>query len=180
MAKDKDQASDDVSLFRTAMKGVRILDTEKQAPRKNPPPPRAVQRRRDFDDALLEMASGHFDYTELERGDEAYFQRPGVSRTVVRRLRRGQLAVQAELDLHGMALAEAREELAGFIRRCQTKSITCVRIIHGKGHRSPGRNPILKPNVAAWLSRWDDVLAFATSRPVDGGSGALYVLLKTR
>ena len=180
MTKDKDEASDDVSLFRTAMKDVRILDTEKQAPRKKPPPPQAIQSRRDSEDALIEMASGHFDFAELERGDEAYFQRPEVSRSVVRRLRRGQIAVQAELDLHGMALAEAREELAGFTHRCQTKGITCVRVIHGKGHRSPGRNPVLKPNVAAWLSKWDGVLAFATSRPVDGGSGALYVLLKTR
>ena len=178
--KDDDKPSDDTHLFRDAVKGVKRLDPGKLAPRPKPPAPLPVQSRLDSQAALTEMASGQFDFEELEYGDEAHFQRPGITRTVMRRLRRGQFAVQAELDLHGLAVAEAKTELAEFIRHSCQRGHGCVRVIHGKGHRSPGKMPVLKPKVSTWLSKWDDVVAFATARPVDGGTGALYVLLKRR
>jgi DNA-nicking Smr family endonuclease len=177
MAEERDNDAE-FALFRDAMRDVRRLNANNQVVRTTRPPAIPLQSRRDAAEALREMASGNFDYSNLEYGDEAFFQRPCVSRTDMRKLRRGQFSVQAELDLHGFALDDAKSALAAFIDHCTSRGMGCVRIIHGKGHRSPGKTPVLKPNVANWLSRWDAVNAFATARPVDGGTGALYVLLK--
>ncbi len=174
-----DNPADDTSLFRSAMKDVRRTETDTLVVRKTPPPPTPAQSRRDDDDVLAEMANGELNYEELEYGDEAFFKRPGISRMVMRKLRRGQFAVQAEIDLHGLGTTEAKANLSAFLRRCSERGMVCVRVIHGKGHRSPGKMPVLKPKVAHWLSRWDNVSAYASARPVDGGTGALYVLLKT-
>lgn len=179
MTKDKRSDRDtDFELFRDAVKGVRPLNADQHVVRRAPPPAVPLQSRRNQAEALGEMAAGHFDYETLEYGDEAFFQRPSVNRTTMRKLRRGQYAVQAELDLHGYVADEAKAALAEFIDRCSVRGLSCVRVIHGKGHRSPGKTPVLKPKVASWLARWDAVLAFATARPVDGGTGALYVLLR--
>lgn len=178
MSKDDKNRKDDVELFRNAMKDVRPLAKERLVVRKAPPAPLPVQSDRDRDAALAEMAGGRLDFEELEYGDEAFFQRPGISRAIMRKLRRGHFAVQAEFDLHGLSVVEAKSNLAAFVHRCSDSGMACVRIIHGKGHRSPGKMPILKPKVARWLSQWDEVLAFSSARPIDGGTGALYVLLK--
>jgi DNA-nicking Smr family endonuclease len=177
--KDKDP-TDDSDLFRSAMKGVRLLETGKHVISKKPPAPIPSQLQQDRQQVLAEMASGELDFEELESGDEGLFQRPGISRSVLRKLRRGQFSVQSELDLHGLTVTEAHAELSAFLGRCSARGMVCVRIIHGKGRRSPGKMPILKPRVFAWLSKWDDVAAFCSARPVDGGTGALYVLLKNR
>jgi DNA-nicking Smr family endonuclease len=170
----------DTDLFRHAMKDVRPLASDTLIVRKKPPAPSPVQSRRDAADVVNEMANGRFDHEELEYGDEAIFQRPSVSRSVMRKLRRGQFAVQAELDLHGLAVADAKSNLAAFIHGCSDRGMVCVRVIHGKGHRSPGKMPVLKPKVARWLSQWNNVAAYVSARPVDGGTGALYVLLRRR
>jgi DNA-nicking Smr family endonuclease len=181
MGNDNDKNREaDTDLFRHAMKDVRRLATDTLVVRKKPPAPSPVQSRRETDDVLDEMANGRFDHEELEYGEEAIFQRPRVSRTVMRKLRRGQFAVQAELDLHGLVVADAKSNLAAFIHGCSDRGMVCVRVIHGKGHRSPGKMPVLKPKVVRWLSQWDNVLAFVSARPVDGGTGALYVLLRRR
>jgi DNA-nicking Smr family endonuclease len=86
--------------------------------------------------------------------------------------------VQAEIDLHGMTLAEARPRLEAFVRRSASSNKHCVRIVHGKGLGSGDRGPVLKAAVNRWLRRWDVVLAFTSARQVDGGTGAVYVLLQ--
>jgi DNA-nicking Smr family endonuclease len=85
--------------------------------------------------------------------------------------------MQAELDLHGFNRAEAALALRDFLADCRARGLTGVRVIHGKGRRSANEGPILKPAVAGWLRRRSEVMAFCSARPVDGGSGALYVLL---
>ena len=125
-----------------------------------------------------EMLSGDFELSELETGDELWFARPGLQHQVLRKLRRGRTSVGAELDLHGMIVAEAHQAVDGFIRRVREANIRCVRIIHGKGNGSLHQRPILKGKVDVWLRRRDEVLAFASARPEDGGTGAVYVLLK--
>jgi DNA-nicking Smr family endonuclease len=77
-------------------------------------------------------------------------------------------------------LEQARAELKGFISECATRRLACVRVVHGKGSRSGPEGPILKPSVHYWLALWDSVLAFVSAQPRHGGSGAVYVLLKTR
>jgi DNA-nicking Smr family endonuclease len=112
-------------------------------------------------------------------GNEALsFQRAGVRIQVMRRLRRGLYPIDDELDLHGLSQAAARSELADFIARSRDRGCRCVRIVHGKGHRSGARGPVLKIAVNLWLRRLPDVMAFVSARAMDGGAGAVYVLLR--
>jgi DNA-nicking Smr family endonuclease len=106
------------------------------------------------------------------------FQRAGVRIQSMRRLRRGLYPVEDELDLHGFNQAEARRRLADFLARSRDGGCRCVRIVHGKGYRSGARGPVLKTAVNLWLRRHEDVMAFVSARAIDGGAGAVYVLLR--
>jgi len=106
------------------------------------------------------------------------FQRAGVRTQVVRRLRRGLYPVDDELDLHGLSQSAARSQLADFIAHSRDRGYRCVRVIHGKGYRSGARGPVLKTAVNLWLRRHADVMAFVSARAIDGGAGAVYVLLR--
>ena len=96
----------------------------------------------------------------------------------MRRLRRGHYRVESELDLHGLTVPEAKQALRDFLSRVIARQSRCVRIIHGKGRGSGPRGPVLKKAVNVILRRTDAVVAFCTARPVDGGTGAIYVLLQ--
>jgi DNA-nicking Smr family endonuclease len=115
----------------------------------------------------------------LGGGDALSFQRAGVRTQVVRRLRRGLIPIEDELDLHGLSQTAARYQLAEFLTHSRTAGRRCVRIIHGKGYRSGARGPVLKTAVDLWLRRHLDVMAFTSARAIDGGTGAVYVLLRT-
>lgn len=106
------------------------------------------------------------------------FQRAGVRTQVMRKLKRGLYPADDELDLHGLTQVAARERLAEFLSLSRSSGMRCVRIIHGKGYRSGARGPVLKTAVNAWLRRHLDVMAFVSARAIDGGTGALYVLLR--
>jgi DNA-nicking Smr family endonuclease len=106
------------------------------------------------------------------------FHRAGVRVQVMRRLRRGLYPTEDELDLHGLTQTAARDSLADFIARSRDSGRRCVRIIHGKGYRSGARGPVLKTAVDLWLRRHTDVMAFTSARAIDGGTGAVYVLLR--
>ncbi len=106
------------------------------------------------------------------------FRRPGVRTQVLRRLRRGLFPIEDQLDLHGLTQTAARDYLAEFIAQNRNAGHRCVRIIHGKGYRSGARGPILKIAVNSWLKHHGDVMAFTSARPIDGGTGAVYVLLR--
>lgn len=108
------------------------------------------------------------------------YQRSGVQRGVLRRLQRGHYAVEDELDLHGMTVRDAARRLAAFLAGARRERVSCVRIIHGKGLSSPGMQPVLKPQVQSWLCAHEAVLAYTPARDRDGGSGALYALLRSR
>ena len=146
-----------------------------------PLPPLPISRLRDEREVILESMEDPTRWHEdVESGDEASFIRPGLSRQTIRRLRRGDWRIQAELDLHGLVRAEAKVELAEFLHECGRQGVRCIRIIHGKGLRSPNREPVLKHHVRHWLAQRDEVLAFVTARPVEGGGGATVVLLRGR
>lgn len=134
----------------------------------------------DEQQVLADMVSDYFEPADLETGEELYYRRDGVQQAVLRKLRRGQFQVGGILDLHGMTVAVARETLATFLHRARRDSLSCVRIIHGKGNRSRHRGPILKQKLNHWLRQRDEVLAFCSARLMDGGTGALYVLLRRR
>jgi DNA-nicking Smr family endonuclease len=146
------------------------------APAGTPPEPR--QRQRDEQAALRESISDQFDASTLLHVDEHLsFCRSGIGPDVAARLRRGQWAVQGQIDLHGLRSDEAREALGQFLRNARRAGWRCVRVVHGKGLGSPGKAPVLKGKVHGWLAQKDDVLAFVQARPPQGGAGALLVLL---
>lgn len=180
MADKKRPTPDESAIFRDAVGPVKKLRQKRVEPARRRPPPRPAKRLEDERQVLHDSLSDHYDSSELETGEELLFARPGIQHTQLRKLRRGQFAISAELDLHGMTVPAARVALQRFLRDCRDRGVACVRIIHGKGHGSPNRQPVLKTRVNAWLRQWDDVLAFCSARPVGGGSGACYVLLKRR
>ncbi|MDR2154780.1 MAG: Smr/MutS family protein [Burkholderiaceae bacterium] len=141
-------------------------------------PPEARQRQRDEQAALRESISDEFDASTLLDVDEHLsFRRAGIGPDVAARLRRGQWAVQGQIDLHGLRVDQAREALGQFLHHAKSAGWRCVRVVHGKGLGSPGRTPVLKGKVHGWLAQKKEVLAFVQARPVDGGAGALLVLL---
>ncbi|KHD07043.1 DNA mismatch repair protein MutS [Candidatus Thiomargarita nelsonii] len=170
----------DSALFREAMRGVKPLKTDK-LPLTNPPP-KPIPKQRYLDEALVheEMLSDNYDLAELETGEQLLFARPGVQHRVLAKLRRGQFSINAELDLHGMIVREARVEVGNFLHDCYNSQIRCARIVHGKGHGSWQKQPILKKKLNKWLQQRDEVLAFCSARSVDGGTGAVYVLIKRK
>ncbi len=172
-------SDDDNELFRRMMRDAKPLRSGPRgdAPKKKPPP-KARFSRADERRALGESLEADIDTIESANGDGLRYHRPHVGRRTMRRLARGKYAVQAEIDLHGMTVAEARPRLADFIDYSVKQGLTCVRIVHGKGLGSGQRGPVLKNAVNRWLRKWDTVLAFVSARQVDGGTGAIYVLLR--
>ena len=169
---------EDDAALRAALAGVRRLHHDTVDLRPPAPPPVPTQSRRDQRSVLEEMMMQDPGEGEMETGDELIFQREGVQNSVMRKLRRGQFAIQGHIDLHGLTTPEAKTSLASFLMDCFQRGHRCVRIVHGKGLRSPGQIPVLKPKVSHWLSQRDEVLAFISTPATDGGTGAIYVLLK--
>jgi len=170
----------DGALFKRAVGQVHGLpDTGRAEVRTARPQPVAARRQQDEQNVLRESLSDEFDVESLLETDESLsWRRPELGIDVVRKLRRGVWALQGELDLHGMRTDEAREQTSQFLRDVQLKGLRCVRIVHGKGLGSPGRQPVLKDKVRRWLVQSDRVLAFVQARADEGGIGALVVLLK--
>jgi DNA-nicking Smr family endonuclease len=171
------QDDDDDNLFRKAVGDARPLKQDRLSPRPKRRKPVPQQRLRDEREVVASLLSD--DYSpDVETGEDLLFVRTGLQQRVLRKFRRGQYAIEAELDLHGCTVPEAREQVATFLRRMREGGKRCVRIIHGKGLSSEGKLPVLKSKVNGWLRQKDEVLAFCSARPQDGGTGAVYVLLK--
>ncbi|WP_431275496.1 Smr/MutS family protein [Variovorax ureilyticus] len=143
-----------------------------------PPAPLPVQQQLDEQRVLRESLSDEFDVSTLLDADDAMsFRRPGINTDVTRKLRAGEWSIQRQIDLHGMRTDEAREALGAFIRDAYKQGLRCVRVVHGKGLGSPGRQPVLKAKVQRWLIQKNETLAFVQAKPAEGGAGALVVLL---
>jgi len=143
-----------------------------------PVPPVPTQRHKDEQAVLRDALSDEFDVSTLLDTDEALsFRRPGIGPDVTRKLRKGDWAIQREIDLHGLRSDEARVALAEFIRDAHRQGLRCVRVVHGKGLGSPGKTPVLKNKVHSWLVQKSQVMAFVQAKPAEGGAGALVVLL---
>ena len=174
-----DKKTTDGDLFREAMADVRPL---RPADRIEPVAKRPVAnpRQRELDDrkALQELLS-HGDLEEHETGEELLYLRPGYQRRLLRRLRRGQYSVADTIDLHHMDVATARQVLLDFVEMALDRRQSCIRVIHGKGLRSRDL-PRLKQLTSRMLRKHPRVIAFASCRPVDGGTGATDVLLSAR
>jgi len=162
--------------FREAVADVQPLKRRKRAELKRPaaaPVPR--QRQRDEAAALAESLAGPLSADEvLDADDQQSFLRNGVARQTLRKLRRGQLTIQASIDLHGLTREQASSAVDEFLGWCLARGQRCVRIVHGKGLG------VLRESLRRWLPRREEVLAYCQAPANDGGSGALLVLLKIK
>lgn len=181
--KHQQEASDggisaaDSAVFRQAMGAVETLpDKHRRAPYKPAPSARPQQTLADEQAVIEQLLDAP--PIDIETGDNLSWRRDGLQLSVLRKLRRGHYSCQAELDLHGLTVALARQALAQFLHDARTRDWRCVRIVHGKGLRSGNRGPVLKARVGGWLRRRDEVLAFCSTPDHDGGTGAIYVLLR--
>ncbi len=142
------------------------------------PSPRPLQQDLDDEAVMQESMSDEFDITTLlDADDQLSFRRPGIGTDVTRKLRKGEWSIQGQIDLHGLRSDEARNAMGQFIRDAKRMGWRCVRVVHGKGLGSPGKEPVLKSKVQRWLVQKNEVLAFVQAKPSDGGGGALLVLL---
>ncbi len=180
---EAERAQREQALFRhlvgpvVPLKDTGLVEPAALRPQKPEPVPRS--RLLDEQAVLREALSDEFDVESLLETDaELAYARPGVGPDVLRRLRRGEWTIQAELDLHGMRRDAARESMGAFIREAVRHGLRCVRVVHGKGLGSPGREPVLKGKVRSWLVQKNEVMAFVQAKGSDGGAGALIVLLK--
>lgn len=169
---------DDAALFRDAIGPVRPLahvpDVAPPAPRPAPEPRQQIDDERE---ALRESQFDPFAHAELALGDALEYLKDGHSPRLLRRLKRGQYAVQDEIDLHHMTAAQAEQVLRAFLNEARRGRRLSLRIVHGKGLRSGDEAPVLKNLVDRMLRQRADVLAFASTRPQHGGTGAVLVLL---
>jgi DNA-nicking Smr family endonuclease len=176
----KKQSDSVDAAFRAAVSDVKPLAQTPQPAGLAKPKPRARLRKRaqDAHDTLDELMPLVASASPEDAVAALTFQRAGVRAQVMRKLRRGLYPTEDELDLHGATQAEARARLNEFLAVSRDAGRRCVRIIHGKGYRSGARGPVLKTAVDLWLRRHTDVMAFTSARAIDGGTGAVYVLLR--
>lgn len=179
-------AKSEEEIFLAEMAGTAPLGTPQKKSRVRSPANLEAPVRRPSEDAevvaqLADLVAGEgpFDIADSDEYIEGLAD--GVDRDILRRLRSGDYAVQAHVDLHGMTREEAQGEVARFLAESRKAGRRCVLIVHGRGLHSKDQIPVLKGALRGWLERGQTsraVLAFATAKPHDGGAGAVYVLLR--
>lgn len=178
MVRKHSVSDEERQLFRESVAGAKPLKAKKKAaPKRAKPLPRARFSDAEKRAVLEESLRLDLQDTDAFTGEELWYARTGVQHALMRKLRRGQFSTRAELDLHGLRSEDARAAVAEFLHEARQRNFRCVRIIHGKGLGSGPKGPVIKQKLGGWLRQHKDVLAFCSARPVDGGSGALYVLI---
>lgn len=142
------------------------------------PPAIPMKTLEDERQVLRDMLSDAYDPIDIQPGDMLSYYLPGLQNRIVRKLRSGQYRIASELDLHGLNARDAKQQLLKFLHDAHPGQGECVRIIHGKGNRSNHKGPVIKTKINHWLRQHERILAFHSARPVDGGTGAIYVLLR--
>jgi len=171
---------EDAQLFRDAIGPVRPLPEPPAPPERPKPAPRPRQREHDEAEAIRDMQRRPFDASLADPGEPLSFRRPGFPDRLFRRLRRGEFAVEDEVDLHHLRVTEAESVLREFLAQAHQADQHCVRIIHGKGRNSEFGTPVLKLMVDRTLGQRGDVLAYVSAPARQGGTGAVLVLLSSR
>jgi len=172
----KTLSDDDLALFRQSVGKVKAIKNDKIEPYRKKKP-RPVPNNTLNDDPMPFVNSVEA-VEQLSNEDKLSFLSPGMQKNVLRKLRKGHYGLDADLDLHGLTSQQARQQLVRFLQDCVEYGCRCVHIIHGKGYRSENYHPVLKNDVNVWLRQHKDVLAFCSTPPRDGGTGAVYVLLR--
>lgn len=179
-----DTPAPDESDFHSAMQGVERLSSDR-ADLRSPPTRRKPDQNQRYRRAAAQqeiegfvdgLSTSAVDIVESEQ--DLLFANPGVQIRLLKRLRQGHVPWQAGLDLHGFSIDQARDELARFIRDSTNNNLRCVLVVHGKSFSQPGQPALIKSYVNDWLRQLPAILAFCSAQPADGGTGALYVLLR--
>lgn len=157
--------------------GIRRLHQDKIKPYHKDLAPIPSQRQLDDARVMRELLQESDEETSFESGDELRYLRNGYPEKLLTKLRRGDYAIQDELDLHGLVASAAKQETHSFVNECARYQVRAVRIVHGKGRNSAGRRPVLKNRLLGWLSKNQHVVAVCSTPANDGGTGAVYVLI---
>jgi len=179
--KDSIEDKTDEEIFLDAMSDVReIMEFREIAIKKRPAIKHQTVRADDSLDILRQIVNGERKMKLSLMGEYMEGISPNVRKDIARRLHQGDFSVQDDIDLHGLTLKQAEDALCVFFSEAIKKRLFCVKVIHGRGLRSPG-GPVLKEAFKKWLEgsfkKW--VLAYSTAKDCDGGLGATYIILKT-
>ena len=169
----------EVDFFKEAMSDVTPLANDKAFHHVIKPKSKPLKIDDTEEFFINDPLSDELEIKEVDSSEILSFCRTGIQKSVFRKLRGGSYQISDELDLHGLTLKQAKKILVYYLQEAVQFEGCCVRIIHGKGHRSGNNKPVLKTHVNHWLSEHERVLAFHSTKPRDGGAGAVYVLLKT-
>lgn len=166
--------------FQDVVKGIKPLKNDRIDLYAHPENPQPYKDNNDYqENSLSAPLSDAMESQEVSGEEFIFFARPGVQLKTQKHLRQGKMTIEDHLDLHGLTIDEARDILSEFISFAQKRQIRCIRLVHGKGYRTKSKSPVLKNKVNSWLRQHPDILAFSSTQPKDGGTGAVYILLKT-
>ncbi|MCK5648686.1 MAG: Smr/MutS family protein [Gammaproteobacteria bacterium] len=176
----KKHTDEDFSTFQEAIKGVKAMKNDRIDLYAYPANTRPFKDKSQYNDDLHHvLLSDEQESAEVSGEEFLFFARPGLQFKAQKQLRQGKIIIDDHLDLHGLTISEARETLLDFIRFAQKQQIRCIRLVHGKGYRASTQKPVLKNKINNWLRQHPDILAFSSAQPKDGGTGALYIILKS-
>jgi len=172
--RNTDSDNDDSALFRQHVRGIRprqyntVFLRRSPAGARSPAPetgtPHSVH---DYDDHPVDPLPEYVSFVNA-----------GLQHKTMKRLQQGRIASESTLDLHGLTRRQAVRALELFLHQSQNLQRRCVTVIHGKGYRSMSGTAVLKSTIIAMLQRDSRIVAFCSAIPRDGGTGALYLLLK--
>lgn len=173
----KTLSPEDSTLFRQTIGKVDELKTDtlllSSGTKPKPyPQKKAIEVKESFDNSSLP------EIEKLGQEDSFSYLAPGLQKKVLKKLRKGFYGIDASIDLHGLTSQEAKFQLSQFLHINVEEGSRCIHIIHGKGYRSTNDHPILKNDINLWLRQYKEVQAFCSTKPKDGGTGAVFVLLK--
>ncbi len=169
-------SEDDKNAFRDAVKQIKPLPSKNDKVTLRKKKPKPIKRFAPEPTAPSFTISDYQTEATVGADDQLFFVRPGLSPKQIQSLKKGTLSIGASLDLHGCNAEAARDKLIEFIDAKYHANQRYLCIVHGKGH---GAEPVLKNRLNNWLRQIEQVLAFASAQPKDGGAGALYVLLRS-
>ena len=176
----KKESENEPTSFQNAIKGVKPLKNDRIDLYAHPENRQAYRDKNDYSENEPPYAlSDTMEAKDVSGEEFIFFSRPGVQLKTQKHLRQGKVDVEDHLDLHGLTIDEARQTLLEFINFAQKQQIRCIRLVHGKGYRARNNKPVLKNMVNSWLRQHPDVLAFSSTQPRDGGTGAVYILLRS-
>lgn len=183
-------SDDDIDAFRQAIKqaGVRRIKTNRAdigstTQRKSLEDEAVAARRASAVSASESESSGRTSDGRVEPvlpSEYLDFALPDLPWRTRSQLKRGEMGWEAGLDLHGYRLEQARQQLESFLDDAQASNQRCVLVVHGKAWGASADYPVIKSHVNTWLREWPSVLAFCSATDADGGTGAVYVLLRKR